>query len=405
MPERPQYLRDLDSARRADIQVGRSDAAYGKHTMSRPWQAYNQMQTMQNQANPDLDRLKAVRRDWNRNLKYTPAGMAVSGATTPMGAQDAFVRGTEDFRQRNKPAYNKMYPLTGMAMDYPSQGGLFGMIARGAGDLLGNLKGMGKDISDKVGITGAVDDTPEEQDDYVAKTFGFYPSDVHPGPTYYDRPDDLEDFEDDPNAPIKRIQEEVYGGPRPHEGMPTFPDIYRGPRPHQGLPPLDVYEGPRPHEGIPLPLGTAPIEDVEISDLPDEPLRVQKSDWVDDITETDTMPGSPFFPGNLLNLFNKDKEIPGYGTTYIDMEEPDERYEDYIERGEEPPAITPFDDSGRETGIASLYGQGPQWGSTNRRYEDEYRDHISRTGERMTYEEFERAWERVHQGKPHAGLR
>ena len=214
----------------------------------------------------------------------------------------------------------------------------------------------------------------EAQDEYVSKTFGSYPSDVHPGPTYYDRPDNLEDFEDDPNAPIKRIQEEVY-------------------------------EGPRPHEGIPLPLGTAPLEDVEISDLPDEPLRVQKSDWVDDITETDTMPGSPFFPGNLLNLFNKDKEIPGYGTTYIDMEEPDERYEDYIDRGEEPPAIVPFNDSNREAGIASLYGQGPQWAETNRRYEDEYRDHIERTGERMTYEEFARAWENVHQGKPHAGLR
>ena len=36
----------------------------------------------------------------------------------------------------------------------------------------------------------------------------------------------------------------------------------------------------------------------------------------------------------------------------------------------------PFDDSMREAGIASLYGQGPQWGRTDRRYEDEYRDHI-----------------------------
>ena len=60
------------------------------------------------------------------------------------------------------------------------------------------------------------------------------------------------------------------------------------------------------------------------------------------------------------------------------------------------PYTPPFDDSGREAGIAALYGQGPMWGETDRRYEDEYRDHIERTGERMTYEEFERAWERLH---------
>ena len=77
-----------------------------------------------------------------------------------------------------------------------------------------------------------------------------------------------------------------------------------------------------------------------------------------------------------------------------------------------PPAITPFDDSGREAGIAALYGQGPMWGETDRRYEDEYRDHIERTGERMSYEEFEGAWERLHAlprglhyQEPRAGIR
>jgi hypothetical protein len=76
------------------------------------------------------------------------------------------------------------------------------------------------------------------------------------------------------------------------------------------------------------------------------------------------------------------------------------------------PPIIPFNDVGRETGIASMYGQGPQWGETNRRYEDEYRDHIERTGERMTYDEFEIAWERLHSlprglhyQEPRAGIR
>ena len=75
----------------------------------------------------------------------------------------------------------------------------------------------------------------------------------------------------------------------------------------------------------------------------------------------------------------------------------------------ESPQPIPFDDSVREAGIASLYGQGPQWGGTNRRYEDEYRDYVERSGNMpggpMTYEEFSEAWEGIHQCKPHAGLR
>ena len=151
--------------------------------------------------------------------------------------------------------------------------------------------------------------------------------------------------------------------------------------------------------------GTAPVEDVEISDLPKEPLRVQKSDWSDYITESDLDPNLGSLLWGMPGLMNKSKEIPGYGTSYIDMVDPEtgepwvdnqEKFEDYIERGEEPPAITPFNDAGREAGIASLYGQGPQWGSTGGRLRNEYLEHMKRGGEKMTYEEFERAWERLH---------
>ena len=83
------------------------------------------------------------------------------------------------------------------------------------------------------------------------------------------------------------------------------------------------------------------------------------------------------------------RTIPGYNT--VPLQE------------QEQPEPLPFNDAGREAGIASMYGQGPQWGSTNRRYEGEYRDHISRTGDRISYEEFERAYERMYQGKPHKG--
>lgn len=214
MPERPQHLLDRDKKRRSDIELARSDAAFGKHTMSRPWQAYNQMQTMQRQANPDLDRLKDVRRDWNRNLKYTPAGMAAAGVSTPQGAMEGFRTGTEAFRQTNKPAYNRMYPISGMAMDYPEKGGILGMAA---GNFLKNIFPGG-------GVDSLISEGDKER--YISETFGPHLEDVpYGGPS----PDD-------------------YEGPWPHEDMPIFPDIYRGETPHEGIPPLDVYEGPKPHE-------------------------------------------------------------------------------------------------------------------------------------------------------------
>jgi len=97
--------------------------------------------------------------------------------------------------------------------------------------------------------------------------------------------------------------------------------------------------------------------------------------------------------------------IPGYETSYVDRFAPVE--EDIVE--EVAPPLPPYDDPRTESGIASLYGQGPQWGDTNRRYEDDYRNYVERLGDMpggpMTYEEFVDEWEDIHQGKPHAGLR
>ena len=140
------------------------------------------------------------------------------------------------------------------------------------------------------------------------------------------------------------------------------------------------------------------------------PTQEILSDTSEDIIETSNLPIDPMPTANYLDpeYFNwihkyqddylpsgehKDGEItrtiPGYNT--VPLQE------------QEQPEPLPFNDAGREAGIASMYGQGPQWGSTNRRYEGEYRDHISRTGDRISYEEFERAYERMYQGKPHKG--
>ena len=74
-----------------------------------------------------------------------------------------------------------------------------------------------------------------------------------------------------------------------------------------------------------------------------------------------------------------------------------------------PEEPLPFNDNLREAGIASMMGQGPQFGMTNRRYENEYRDYISSAGDMpggpVTYEEFAQAYERMYQGKPQIGFR
>jgi len=165
---------------------------------------HREMMDLQRQPNlggADVDRLKELRRDWNRNRKYTDAGMSLAGVVTPQGAQDAFMRSTEDFRQLNKPAYNQMYPLTGGFMDYADKGGIWGAMLS---ELAGKTKKRIKDFGDSAysGITSALaGDTPEEKAEYVAKTFGPHLEDV------------------------------PYGGPPPYE--------YEGPWPHpEGEPSL-----------------------------------------------------------------------------------------------------------------------------------------------------------------------
>ena len=293
-------------------------------------QNYNRMMDLQQQLptmtrnDPRVQEFKDRRRTFNRYGKY-PMGEMLG--YTPQQMQDQYMDLSRDVRQTNKPVYNRMYPLTGGFMDYVQGGGLPGLFIKGGKDLLGNITGMGKDIASAVGITGTVDDTPEEQDDYVARTFGFYPTDVHP----------------------------------------------------------------------PLP-----VEDERFDERLIAPDDIIQTDPSADITETDlSMENLPYH--SKRSMFPRDNKriitglvdpMPLQEDLSLDITVPLQTQEPL-----------PFDDTGRETGIASLYGQGPSWAETDRRYEDEYRDYIARTGDRTTYEEFARAYERIHQGKPHAGLR
>jgi hypothetical protein len=251
------------------------------------------------------------------------------------------------FRNEAPNVYRKMYPVSDLAMRYGESGGLLGLAIKG---LTGDIGKLGQDVAGAVGIAGAVDDTPEEQADYVGRTFGFYPSDVHPG-----------------------VDEETI--------MPKISLEFNG------------------AEGY-----TAPIEETLLYDeniLPYLPPFIDKNTRNEVFAQdVDDLP---------VNTINNTRTISG-------LIEPVPLQEDFREQNfegvaPEPIEPLPFDDSGREAGIAALYGQGPKFGTTNRRYENEYRDFLAsqsdtmRQFEPVTYEEFAEAYERMYQGKPQIGFR
>ena len=235
MPERPQYLIDRDKIKRSSQKADRDFLAQ-RAASSRPGQVYHTMTSLQDRMSrpgyatdkTDINQLKGLRREWNREQKYTPQGMRVSGATSPLDAQNRFMGSTETFRQGNPRAYGKMYPVASTAMKMGEYGGLLGLGVRA---LTGQLGGKGKEIKDNIlnvynragsGLTSFFGgDDEQEKEEYIAKTFGFSPSDVHPGlssdeyiegpgeseviysphaDTYYDRGEGL-DFDVDPNQP------------------------------------------------------------------------------------------------------------------------------------------------------------------------------------------------------------
>jgi hypothetical protein len=75
---------------------------------------------------------------------------------------------------------------------------------------------------------------------------------------------------------------------------------------------------------------------------------------------------------------------------------PGNYYDEIIEE-EVPAPIPPFNDSGRESGIRGLAQD-----LKPNKYEDEFRAYIEGGGEHMPYHQFERLYEKIYQGKPHA---
>ena len=277
--------------------------------------------------------------------RYDKNGYGEVFNKSPLEMQDMYQGMSRDVRQTNKPVYNKMYPITGGFMDYMDQGGIYGMAARG---ILGGLK---KDV------TGMGKD--------ILNNVGI-------GGAVDSDEEELETF-----------SERTFG-----IGSPTFPG--------------SEMTIPYPQEGFPKPDNTVTIED------------------------TFTEPTQPYFQDDdylareaeLQRLVEEEqRRIDNFGTNaYSDIL--DDAIENQWPNNIEPPLQEevvvpeeplPFNDNLREAGIASMMGQGPQFGMTNRRYENEYKDYISSAGDMpggpVTYEEFAQAYERMYQGKPQIGFR
>jgi len=354
MPGRPQFKIDRDRARRHASKQER-DLQAQKAASSRPGQVYHTMTSLADRmtrpgyqdTQSDINQLKGLRRDWNRNQKYTPMGMQVSGATTPGGAQDAFVNMSRALRQGNKPAYNQMYPITGNFMDVAEKGGLWGSLLREIG---GKTRDRVKDFGSYLGegITDALrGDSDEEKEEYVAKTFGFYPSDVHP---------DEYDITDTAIADWYE-PEEVIESPGPIDRHPDKYPISR----EAGQPPagaVDVTGDPTRRRDVGYDI-TASDLDVAPSPFPNI-VDMDYWNWVDQFYDTHNPDGTPKADPRV---------IPGGGTSYVDD------FADVV--GEEvPPALPPYE--GREFGLGQFINEMP----TSRKSDwEDYLEYVQRLGD------------------------
>jgi len=318
---------------------------------------YSRMMELQKQApnftanDPRFDELKDTRHQYNRFDKYK---IGDKFNVAPLDVQKQFSNQSNIFRNNAPNVYGKMYPLQDMAMKYGQSGGLWGMMAK---EMFGKVKNIGNDITDRIGITGAVDSDEGEMEDYAAKTFGF--------------------------------------------GAPTFPGSEMTiPYPHQDYPDDVVTEVDLPinYDSINTMLQYPKVEGTnprgEVTSARSTPL-LGESPNIDYGQEM-----------NMLDVIAKDDYRQGNKVTAYP---PPVKEEDDF-KGLAPPDYPieplPFDDSAREAGIASMYGQGPKWAKNDRIYEDEYRRFTELMSDTMRgygpvpYEEFAEMYRNLFEGKP-----
>jgi len=300
----------------------------------------------------DLDKLKDLRRDWNRNRKYTGAGMNITGSSTPLEAQDAYVGMSRDLRQGNNPAYTNMYPISGNIMNYVDKGGIWGALASeilgkkrklpskivgkdsdNEGGFWSDLQQMGSDILGGIGIGGAV--SPDEATEEVLKNYSdrtFGPVNIHE-----DEFTDTENWYDDRKDVVIPPLDNDYGD---FTSLHPFDDSRREAAIMSQYPgtPIAVppFESPNIHEDEPWP-----YQDTEVIEETTQDGNLISDELWDSIRDFD--PSTLGKPGNIHA--GEDIIVPPW---LLDpsLPMPPELLEESVEE-----VITPFDDSARETGI------------------------------------------------------
>ena len=384
MVTRDEYLEKTKGYKRPAINFNKRDD-FREFAGSGMGQNYHKMMDLQRQAptfqknDPRIDDLKQRRRQFNRYDKYNAGSIF---GKTPQEMQKDYRFESNELRNRAKPVYNQMYPLSNLAMDVGDKGGIWGSLIHAAvnrgkkkakvpidtvSDAIsetgkgfwGDLKEMGSDIFEGIGIGGAVprdEATEEVLTNYAEKTF--------------------------PGEITDESVEKIVVDPRPHEGIPYLTDeaaaiqrefntnpyfrdlagenvVLPFEKDRRGHPHLETYT---PDKGPSL--GTASPHDFS------EGIKVPP--WLTD----------PSLP--MPEELTEGEYIPG-------------QYYDEVIEEEAPPPIIPFDDTGRESGIRGLH----RYIKPNK-YEDEFRAYIESGGEFMPYHQFERMYEKIYQGKPHA---
>ena len=129
---------------------------------------------------PRIDQLKQARRQYNRQDKYNIGEIM---GQTPQFMNELYRTNSGVLREYANPTYNAMYPISEMLHRTTGSGGITGMLlnkafgkTKEAGrGFYQDLRDMGTDIMDAVGIAGALDPeeaTQEVLDNYATSTFG-----------------------------------------------------------------------------------------------------------------------------------------------------------------------------------------------------------------------------------------
>jgi len=363
---------------------------------------YGNMMDLQSQAarqggfdkgDPKIAELKAARRQYNRKDKYKIGELM---GYEPLDVQDTYRRNSEVLREHARPTYKTMYPVTDIAREISGSGGLSGMLlnkafgkSKKAGkNFFDDLRGMGADIFGSIGIGGAVprdEATEKVLTNYADKTFGdAYPTNIHDD-EFIDTENWYDDRKDIVIPPDYPIDEGAFTSLHPFDDSRREEAIMAQ---YPGRKDVPIPKRPNMYDVAGPWFGTAPLEDVTISDLPEEGNLISDELW-DSIRDFDlsTLGGPDIHAGEDITVapWLTDPSLPMpeeliEGEKYL----PGNYYDELIE---DPPSI-PFDDSFREAGIADAMKSGLNLAG-RRPYEDEYRSFVESSGPVMvTYEDF-----------------